>query len=140
VELDDFRDAGIADEADIVRQFERFYFGCEADDATISWAFARSVNPHGTALRPILGSDLGHWDVADMTEVLPEAYELVADGLLDAAQFRDLTCDNAIRLHGSMNAAFFDGTRVEAYARRLLAGTSGRDGREVDDGPVLARE
>ncbi len=121
VELDDFRDAGVSDEGDLVRQFDRFYFGCEADDATISWAFARHVNPHGTELRPILGSDLGHWDVADMTDVLPEAYELVADGLLDAAQFRALTCDNAIRLHGAMNPSFFDGTVVEAYARQLLA-------------------
>jgi predicted TIM-barrel fold metal-dependent hydrolase len=120
-ELDDFRDAGVSEEGDLVRQFERFYFGCEADDATISWAFARHVNPHGAELRPILGSDLGHWDVADMTAVLPEAYELVADGLLDATQFRALSCDNAIRLHGSMNPAFFDGTVVEAYARQLLA-------------------
>ena len=88
VELDDFRDAGATSELDIVRQFERFYFGCEADDATISWAFARDVNPHGAELRPILGSDLGHWDVADMTDVLPEAYELVEHGLVDADQFR----------------------------------------------------
>jgi hypothetical protein len=122
VELDDFRAAGVEDERDLVRQFDRFYFGCEADDATISWAFAGAVNPHGAQLRPILGSDLGHWDVADMTAVVPEAYELVEDGLLDAAQFRALTCDNAIRLHGSMNPAFFDGTAVETYARRLLAG------------------
>jgi predicted TIM-barrel fold metal-dependent hydrolase len=121
VELDDFRACGIAEELDIVRQFERFYFGCEADDATISWAFAEHVNPHGARLRPILGSDLGHWDVADMTTVLPEAFELVEDGLLDGAQFRELTCDNAIRLHGAMNPAFFDGTVVEAYARQCLA-------------------
>ena len=79
------------------------------------------MNPLGTRLRPILGSDLGHWDVAEMTAVVPEAYELVEHGLLGAAEFRELTCDNAIRLHGSMNPGFFDGTRVEAYARELLA-------------------
>ena len=29
----------------------------------------------------MLGSDIGHWDVTDTTEVLPEAYELVENGL-----------------------------------------------------------
>jgi predicted TIM-barrel fold metal-dependent hydrolase len=121
VERDDFRDSGISDEADIVEQFSRFYFGCEADDATISWAFADRINPHGAQLQPVLGSDLGHWDVSDMTAVLPEAYELVEHDLVDAAQFRALSCDNAIRLHGTMNPGFFDGTRVEGYARGLLS-------------------
>ena len=63
--------------SDIVAQFDRFFFGCEADDATISWAFADRVNPLGATLQPMLGSDIGHWDVPDMRDVLPEAYELV---------------------------------------------------------------
>ena len=79
------------------------------------------VNPFGTALQPMLGSDIGHWDVSDIDDVMPEAYELVEDGLLDAEQFRAFACDNVIRLHGGMNPHFFDGTRVEAYARDLLA-------------------
>jgi predicted TIM-barrel fold metal-dependent hydrolase len=119
--LDDFRACGIERPEDVAAQFERFYFGCEADDGLISWAFADHVNPCGQVLRPVLGSDLGHWDVASMDGVLPEAYELVERGQLDAAEFRAFTCDNAIRLHGGMNPRFFDGTVVEAYARDLLA-------------------
>ena len=68
----------------------------------------------------MLGSDLGHWDVPDARDVVPEAYELVEHGLITAADFRDFACDNAIRLHGGMNPRFFDGTAVEDYARTVL--------------------
>ena len=124
VELDDFRECGVSSASDIVNQFDRFYFGCEADDRTIAWAFADDVNPCRARLKPILGSDLGHWDVHNMAEVLPEAYELVEHELLDRSDFREFVCDNTIKLHGSMNPSFFDGTRVESYARSLLSGTS----------------
>jgi predicted TIM-barrel fold metal-dependent hydrolase len=121
--VDDFRDAGVSDATALVRLFDRFYFGCEADDPMTAWAFAASVNPCGATLRPILGSDLGHWDVAEGRMVLGEAYELVERGLIDEAQFKAFACDNSILLHGSMNLGFFDGTPVEAYARQVL-GTS----------------
>jgi hypothetical protein len=120
-ERDDFRQAGIDGVDDIVRMFDRFFFGCEADEATIGWAFAADVNPGGAVLRPVLGSDIGHWDVTDMRDVLGEAYELVADGRLDREQFRQFACDNPIRLHADMNPRFFDGTPVEAHASALLA-------------------
>ena len=48
----------------------------------------------------MLGSDIGHWDVSDIDDVMPEAYELVEDGRLDDDQFRAFACDNVIRLHG----------------------------------------
>jgi predicted TIM-barrel fold metal-dependent hydrolase len=112
---DDFRATGVTSKADILRQFDGLFFGCEADDASIPWAFGNPV------LQPVLGSDIGHWDVSDPTEVLPEAWELVEDGHLTRDQFRAFACDNAIRLHGGMNPAFFDGTPVEGYARALLA-------------------
>jgi hypothetical protein len=96
-----------------------FFYGCEADDPTNAWAFART-NPYGVRLRAMLGSDLSHWDVPDARDVLPEAYELVEDGLLTRDDFRDFACDNAIRLHGGMNPHFFDGTTVEEHARRVL--------------------
>jgi predicted TIM-barrel fold metal-dependent hydrolase len=136
VETDDFRACGIEASEDIVAQFDRFFFGCEADEATISWAFARGVNPHGAVLQPVLGSDLGHWDVADMRGVVPEAYELVEHGQLDAAQFQAFACDNAIRLHGGMNAAFFEGTPLADYARRTLAGEPGNGHRVGDSSPT----
>lgn len=119
-QLDDFRDSGVGSSEDIVALFDRFYFGCEADEGTVGWAMAAEVNPHGAVLKPVLGSDIGHWDVPDMLEVVGEAYELVTDGKLDAPQFRAFSCDNPIRLHGEMNPAFFDGTPVESYARTLL--------------------
>ena len=40
-----------------------FYFGCEADDRMVSDAFNRRLNPLGTVLKPVFGSDIGHWDV-----------------------------------------------------------------------------
>ncbi len=120
-DLDDFRFAGIETIADLVAQFDRFYFGCEADDPTIVWAFADKVNPQGAQLRAILGSDIGHWDVADVTTVVPEAYEFVEHGLLDADQFRAFACDNAIRLYSRANPGFFDGTPIAAYAAARVA-------------------
>ena len=120
IERDDFRETGINDVADIAAIFERFFFGCEADDSTIPQAYARQTLPEGIALQPILGSDLGHWDVRDMREVIPEAGELLDDGLVSKDDFRRFACDNPIRLHGGMNPTFFDGTIVEAYAREVL--------------------
>ena len=121
-DLDDFRDAGISGPADVVALFDRFFFGCEADEDCVGWAFATEVNPLGATLNAVLGSDIGHWDVPDMRHVLDEAYELVTDGRLSDSQFRRFACDNPIRLHGGMNPRFFDGTPVEAYAQRVLAG------------------
>ena len=46
----------------------------------------------------MFASDIGHWDVPDMRGVLPEAWELVDDGLLDEAQFRDFTCGNIVHM------------------------------------------
>ena len=120
-ELDDFRDSGVTGAADLVALFDRFFFGCEADEATVGWAFADALNPGGAVLQPVLGSDLGHWDVPDMTGVLGEAHELVDAGRLTPEQFRAFACDNPIRLHGAVNPSFFDGTAVERYARELLA-------------------
>jgi hypothetical protein len=74
--------------------------------------------------------------VADMRGVVPEAYELVERGQLDAAQFQAFACDNAIRLHGGMNAAFFDGTPLADYARRTLAEEPGNGHRVGDSSPT----
>jgi len=61
-----------------------------------------------------------------MTGVLVEARELVSEGRLDPEQFRAFTCDNPIRLHATMNPAFFEGTTVQRYARDLIGGDRGK--------------
>jgi hypothetical protein len=56
-----------------------------------------------------------------MARVLPEAHELVTDGLMTAEDFRDFAFGNAVRFFGGANPAFFAGTAVEADAAALLA-------------------
>jgi hypothetical protein len=55
--------------------------------------------------------------------VLPEAYELVEDGLITADDFRDFTFANAVRLWGMQNPDFFRGTVVARQAAEVLART-----------------
>lgn len=113
-ELDDFALAGLGSAQEFRKIFERqFYFGCEADDPMNAWAFNRKVNPYGARLNPILGSDIGHWDVEDMTGVLPEAYELVEHGLVSRADFRAFTFENARDFYLKGNPRFFEGTVLE---------------------------
>ena len=52
---------------------------------------------------------------------MPEAYELVEDGLITADDFRDFTFANAVRLWGTQNPRFFEGTRVAKEAAAVLA-------------------
>jgi predicted TIM-barrel fold metal-dependent hydrolase len=98
-----------------------FWFGCEADDPITAYAFRRDINPMGAALNAVLGTDNSHWDVADMRNVLAEAYELVDTGKISAADFRDLVFTNPVRLHAGMNPDFFTGTRVETAVKELMA-------------------
>ncbi len=99
---------------------DTFNFGCEADDPITAWGFDTKRNPYGARLNAMLGSDIGHFDQPDMTEVLEEAYELVEHDLLDVDQFRDFTFGNAARMHLKMNPDFFKGTRVEAATDKLM--------------------
>ena len=103
----------------------RFYFGCEADDPMVAWAFNDRINPGGAQLRPMFSSDIGHWDVPRMNAVLGEAYELVEAGHLDAEQFRTFSFENAVRFFACLDPEFFAGTRVEAEAARLLGASGG---------------
>ena len=77
-------------------------------------------------MRPIFSSDIGHWDVAHMTDVLPEAYEHLEYGWMDKAQFRDFMADNAIRMLAGANPDFFAGTVIEEYARGVEMDSSPR--------------
>ncbi|HEU0168883.1 MAG TPA: amidohydrolase family protein [Chloroflexota bacterium] len=103
----------------------RFYFGCESDDPTVSWAFNERA-AMGTRFKPIFSSDISHFDVTDMTEVLEEAWEPVEHGLIDEQAFREMTFTNTVALHGLMNPNFFKGTAVEGAAERELARIQGK--------------
>ena len=79
-ELDDFAACKITRKEDWIDLYAKpFYFGCEADDRMNATAFGRG-NPFGAKLNAIYSSDIGHFDVIDMRDPLPEAYELVEDG------------------------------------------------------------
>jgi predicted TIM-barrel fold metal-dependent hydrolase len=97
-----------------------FYFGCEADDRMVSAAFNRRLNPLGATLKPVFGSDIGHWDVLDATSILTEAWSLVRGKLITEENFRDLTFVNPAMMHLSMNPDYFRGTVVEDAAAKLL--------------------
>jgi predicted TIM-barrel fold metal-dependent hydrolase len=121
--LDDFAACGIEHPEDIRELFvPRFYFGCEADDPANAWAFNRKTNPFGARLGAVFGSDIGHFDVPDMTQVLPEAYELVEAGLINEDDFRDFVFVNPIKLWAASNKNFFKGTAVESEVAKVLAG------------------
>jgi predicted TIM-barrel fold metal-dependent hydrolase len=121
-DLDDYASCKIERKEDWRELFVTpFYFGCEADDPANAWAFARRANPLGARLNAIFGSDIGHFDVPDMRGVLPEAFELVEDGLITAEDFRDFTFANAVRLWGTQNPQFFEGTAVATAAAAVLA-------------------
>ncbi len=91
----------------------------------MAWAFRADVNPLGARMRPILGSDISHWDVPDMTEPVAEAYELVERGVITDGDFRDLTLVNPVRLHATGNPDFFAGTVCEDAAAIVLAAEAG---------------
>jgi predicted TIM-barrel fold metal-dependent hydrolase len=125
--LDEFAPCGITDKREIKDLFvPHFYFGCEADDPITAWAFDTKKNPYGATLNAIFSSDIGHWDVVNMREVMAEAYELVEHGLLNEDEFRDFTFANAARMWCSMNPNFFKGTIVKGEVAKLLGG--GTDG------------
>lgn len=120
--LDEYAACEIENKEDIRDLFvPRFYFGCEADDAMVAWAFDERVNPMASRLRAMFSSDMGHWDVPEMSGILEEAYELVEHGAIDEAAFREFVCTNPVRFYTTVNPDFFAGTRVEAEAAKIVA-------------------
>lgn len=118
---DDFAACEIEKVDDIAELFVNpFWFGCEAEDRLSAWAFKPEHNAFGTRLQATLGSDIGHFDVRDMARVLPEAHELVEDGLISPADFRDFSFANSVRFLGGANPSFFAGTAVEVAAAEVL--------------------
>ncbi len=121
-DLDDYSRCKITGKTDFLDLYvKRFYFGCEADDPLNAWAFNTKSNPMRARLNALFSSDIGHFDVPDMSEVVPEAYELVEHGLLTEDDFRDFMFANAVRFWGQVNPDFFKGTVVEKQAAEVLA-------------------
>ena len=120
--LDEWAACEIAKAEDIADLFvPHFYFGCEADDPMVAWAFDTRTNPFGAKLRAMFSSDMGHWDVSDMTGILEEAYQLVEKQLVSEDDFRAFVYVNPVRFYTSVNPDFFAGTRCEAAAATLVA-------------------
>ncbi len=119
---DDWAAAGIESPEDVCELFvPRFFFGCEADDPMTSTAFNTRVNPLGSRLGAMLGSDIGHWDVPDMSRVLEEALDCVEAGWLSERDFRDFVFANPVRFYTDTHPGFFEGTAIEADVASLLA-------------------
>jgi predicted TIM-barrel fold metal-dependent hydrolase len=119
--VNDFEGTGITSAEDIKTIFERnFRFGCEADDPMNAVGFDRKINPLGAQIRAIFSSDIGHWDVTDMSETVEEAWELVDEGLLTESDFRDFTFANAATMWAESDASFFRGTVVEKAVDELM--------------------
>lgn len=118
---DDFAKCPVTKVEDIRDVFtHRFHFGCEADDPMNAGAFDTRLNPLGARLKAFFSSDIGHWDVPDMSGVLGEAYEMVEDGYFDVEDFRDFVFSNPVSLWCGTNPDFFRGTSVEdAVAHEL---------------------
>ena len=113
--VDDFSACGVGTAEEFARQFiDGFYFGCEGEDRATVMAFDRRLNHFGLQLNAIFSSDIGHWDVPDMSKMLAETYELVEEQLLSPEDFRRFTFSNVARMYTSMNPDFFQGTSVEA--------------------------
>ena len=119
-ELDDYAACNITRKQDWIDLYAKpYYFGCEADDRMNVTAFGRA-NPFGARINAIFSSDIGHFDVPNMLDPVPEAHELVEDGLITEDDFRDFTFANAVRLWGTQNPRFFEGTAVAKEAAAVL--------------------
>jgi predicted TIM-barrel fold metal-dependent hydrolase len=128
--LDDYAACDITAKEDWVELYAKpFYFGCEADDRMNVTAFGRA-NPFGARINAMFGSDIGHFDVPDMLRPVPEAHQLVEDGLITPDDFRDFTFANAVRLWGTQNPRFFEGTVVAKAAAAVLNAAPARSAAE----------
>jgi predicted TIM-barrel fold metal-dependent hydrolase len=122
-ERDDWKHLRVGNAAELVELFApRMYFGCEADDRGVAFAFS-PANPFGANLRPVFSSDIAHWDVPDMADVVAESFELVEDALITADQYRAFVFENPATALLGANPQFFAGTAVESAVRSLAPTT-----------------
>jgi predicted TIM-barrel fold metal-dependent hydrolase len=119
-ERDDWRHLDVSSEEELVELFApRMFFGCEADDRTVAFAFS-PANPFGANLRPVFSSDISHWDVSDMASVVAESFELVDDGLVTPEQYRAFVFDNPVGALLAANPRFFDDTVLASSVATAL--------------------
>jgi predicted TIM-barrel fold metal-dependent hydrolase len=112
--IDEFEKSGIRTAKDIRDIFvDKFYFGCEGDDPLTAMAFSPRGIPFDARLKPLYGSDIGHWDVSDMSEIAEETYELVEHGVIDEESLRSFLFDNPVAFWTANNRDFFKGTALE---------------------------
>ena len=119
--VDEFAACGLATDDDIPSASSRTSSSAARPTIRCPPRLRHALAPGGEPLRAIFGSDVGHWDVPDMRDVLHEAYELVEEGRLDAKQFRDFTFENAARFYTDTNPGFFEGTAIAEPARSWVA-------------------
>jgi predicted TIM-barrel fold metal-dependent hydrolase len=118
-EKDEWRAMAIKAKGDLGELFvHNFYFGCEADDRTASFAFSKA-NAFGSKLKAMFSSDISHFDVPQFDHVLPEAYGLLEKGVFSAEDFRRFTFENAVELYTRVNPRFFEGTVIEKSTKEL---------------------
>lgn len=114
-ELEDFAAAGIETIEDIrERWVNNFFFGSESDDRTIAAAFNDKANPLGIKINAIYSSDVGHWDVPDLTAPLAESWDLVKEGVISEADFKSYVFANPYKFYTEANPDFFKGTAIES--------------------------
>lgn len=127
--VDEFAASGFESIEDIARTFATsLFFGCEGDDPMNALATESFAKVLGTRINTIYGSDVGHWDVRDMREVLEEVYELVDDGVYTLEDFRGVVFDAPVRLWTDNNPKFFAGTSVDEPVRAWRAALDAQEG------------
>jgi predicted TIM-barrel fold metal-dependent hydrolase len=120
-QIDEWVQSGVRRPEDIRDIFARqFYFGCEGDDPMTMMAFRPMGTRFDSRLNAFYGSDIGHWDVPDMSLILDEAYELVEHGLMTPEEMRTFVFTTPVSFWTSTNPDFFKGTRIEAEASRCV--------------------
>jgi predicted TIM-barrel fold metal-dependent hydrolase len=124
--LDEWAPSRIGSAEEIRDIFQRqFYFGCEGDDPLNALAFGSRMMPFNARLNALYGSDIGHWDVPDMSQVGREAYELAEEGIITADDFRDFVLVNPTRFWTRTRPDFFKGTVVEHEVAAIAAAAGG---------------